>query len=113
MLELCLSLEGEIRCTFLKTAENELELKQFGELQGIEPFTRVEMIEDEKMTRFIFRDVITDDPKPASNRFGGAPVRPFEAAQFMNAVQDASRTSKVRLHYFKILCSCLAVLNPH
>ena len=64
-------LEVEIRCTFLKKAENKLESEQFGEMLGIEPFTRVEMIEDEKMTRFIFRNVITNDPKPASNPFGG------------------------------------------
>jgi beta-glucosidase len=55
----------------------------------------VEMIEDEKMTRFIFRNVITNDPKPASNPFGGAQVRPFEAAQFMNAVQEMAENTRL------------------
>lgn len=56
----------------------------------------VRFIEDEKMTRFIFRNVVTEDPKPTSGGpFGGAQITPYEAAQFMNAIQEAAENTRL------------------
>jgi beta-glucosidase len=56
----------------------------------------VELIEDEKMTRFIFRNVITDSPRQSATRsFGGAQITPFEAAQFMNSVQELAENTRL------------------
>lgn len=56
----------------------------------------VEMIEDEMMTRFIFRNVVTNEPRPSTgNPFGGVQVKPFEAAQFMNAVQEIAEGTRL------------------
>ena len=56
----------------------------------------VELIEDEKMTRFIFRNVITNDPKPSpAGTFAGVQITPFEAAQFMNATQETAEGTRL------------------
>ncbi len=55
-----------------------------------------ELIEDEKMTRFIFRNGVTNTPRPtAGGPFGGAQVTPFEAAQFMNSVQEIAERTRL------------------
>src|SRR5690606_3901060 len=57
----------------------------------------VEFIEDEKMTRFIFRNTVTNDPRRNSpgGGFGGTEITPFEAAQFMNAVQEMAENTRL------------------
>ncbi|MEK6479984.1 glycoside hydrolase family 3 N-terminal domain-containing protein [Catalinimonas sp. 4WD22] len=59
----------------------------------------VEFIEDEKMTRFIFRNTITENPVNSGyvggNPFRSAQVTPFEAAQFMNAVQELAENTRL------------------
>jgi beta-glucosidase len=59
--------------------------------------TAVEFIEDEKMTRFIFRNTIKDNPvsSAAGNPFGGVQITPFEAAQFMNSVQELAESTRL------------------
>lgn len=59
--------------------------------------TAVEFIEDEKMTRFIFRNTIKDNPvnSAAGNPFGGAQITPFEAAQFINSVQELAERTRL------------------
>lgn len=60
------------------------------------PLRAVQFIEDEKMTRFIFRNVVVQDPKPASGGgFAGAQITPFEAAQFMNSVQELAEGTRL------------------
>jgi beta-glucosidase len=55
-----------------------------------------EFIEDEKMTRFIFRNVVTQTPRPAGpGGFAGAQITPFEAAQFMNAIQELAENTRL------------------
>lgn len=56
----------------------------------------VKLIEDEKMTRFIFRNTITDNPRPAAGGgFGGTQITPFDAAQFMNSVQEIAENTRL------------------
>ncbi len=57
----------------------------------------VELIEDEKMTRFIFRNTITENPVNAGggNGFRGVQITPFEAAQFMNSVQELAENTRL------------------
>jgi beta-glucosidase len=56
----------------------------------------VRLIEDEKMTRFIFRNVVTDNPRPGTGGgFGGAQITPYQAAQFMNAVQEMAENTRL------------------
>jgi beta-glucosidase len=56
----------------------------------------VELIEDEKMTRFIFRNVITNNPVPSSGgSFAGVQITPFDAAQFMNTVQEVAEGTRL------------------
>jgi beta-glucosidase len=56
----------------------------------------VQLIQDEKMTRFIFRNTITENPKPVTGGgFGGAQITPFETAQFMNSVQELAETTRL------------------
>ena len=56
----------------------------------------VQLIEDEKMTRFIFRNTITNNPKPGSaGGFGGVQITPYEAAQFTNAIQELAENSRL------------------
>ena len=57
----------------------------------------VDYIENQKMTRFIFRNTIKNNPvnTGAGNGFAGVQISPYEAAQFMNAVQELSE--RIRL----------------
>ena len=57
----------------------------------------VTFIEDEKMTRFIFRNTIVDNPvnTGGGNPFGGVQITPFEAAQFTNAVQELAESTRL------------------
>lgn len=55
-----------------------------------------EFIEDEKMTRFIFRNVVTQTPRAvAPGGFAGAHITPYEAAQFMNAIQELAENTRL------------------
>lgn len=57
----------------------------------------VQFIEDEKMTRFIFRNSVTNNPDrvPSGNPFRGVQITPFEAAQFMNSVQEIAENTRL------------------
>ena len=56
----------------------------------------VELIEDEKMTRFIFRNVVTNHVKPSTgNPFSGVHITPFQAAQFMNSTQEIAEGTRL------------------
>jgi beta-glucosidase len=58
----------------------------------------VELIEDEKMTRFVFRNTITHNPVNTSgggNTFRGVQITPFETAQFMNSVQELAESTRL------------------
>lgn len=56
----------------------------------------VGLVEDEKMTRFIFRNGITANPKPSNGfSFGGTQITPFEAAQFMNSIQEVAENTRL------------------
>ena len=57
----------------------------------------VDLIENEKMTRFIFRNTITNNPDrtPSTNAFRSSGVTPFEAAQFMNSVQEMAENTRL------------------
>jgi beta-glucosidase len=58
--------------------------------------TAVRYIQDEKMTRFIFRNQVTATPdptKPAGR--AGADVTPYEAAQFMNMIQELAESTRL------------------
>lgn len=56
----------------------------------------VEFVEDEKMTRFIFRNTVVDAPvNSGGGGWGGAQITPFEAAQFTNAVQELSESTRL------------------
>jgi len=60
------------------------------------PLRAAEFIEDEKMTRFIFRNVVTQNPRPTTGGgFAGVQITPFEAAQFMNAVQELAENTRL------------------
>ena len=57
----------------------------------------VDYIENQKMTRFIFRNTIKTNPvnSGAGNGFAGVQISPYEAAQFMNAVQELSERTRL------------------
>jgi beta-glucosidase len=56
----------------------------------------VQLIQDERMTRFIFRNTITQNPKQTVvGGFGGAQITPYEAAQFMNSIQELSESTRL------------------
>ena len=57
----------------------------------------VDYIENQKMTRFIFRNTIKNNPvnTGAGNGFAGVQISPYEAAQFMNAVQELSERTRL------------------
>ncbi len=60
------------------------------------PLRAAEFIEDEKMTRFIFRNVVTQNPRPTTGGgFAGAQITPFEAAQFMNSIQELAESTRL------------------
>jgi beta-glucosidase len=57
----------------------------------------VRYIFDEHMTRFIFRNTVTSDPAPpqAGSGWRGAEINPYEAAQFMNAMQEMAESTRL------------------
>jgi beta-glucosidase len=58
----------------------------------------VELIEKEKMTRFVFRNSVTQNPVRSGaigNGFRGVQITPFEAAQFMNSVQEVAESTRL------------------
>ena len=56
----------------------------------------VRFIEEEKMTRFIFRNTVTASTAPATGGgFRGVEVTPYDAAQFMNSVQELSEATRL------------------
>lgn len=58
--------------------------------------TAVRYLYDEKMTRFVFRNTVTGSPQPPSGRgFRGAQITPYEAAQFMNAIQETAEGTRL------------------
>ncbi|MBK5278081.1 MAG: glycoside hydrolase family 3 C-terminal domain-containing protein [Bacteroidia bacterium] len=60
------------------------------------PVKAVDFIEDEKMTRFIFRNVVTQNPRQTTGGgFAGVQITPFEAAQFMNAIQELAENTRL------------------
>jgi beta-glucosidase len=70
------------------------------EVQGKQSERAVQLIEDEKMTRFIFRNTITQNPVNTdtgggNNPFRSAQITPYEAAQFMNAVQELAENTQL------------------
>jgi beta-glucosidase len=64
---------------------------------GKVPERAVQYIEDEKMTRFIFRNKVANNPirGEAGGGFGGTEITPFEAAQFMNAIQELAENTRL------------------
>lgn len=60
------------------------------------PERAVRLIETERMTRFIFRNPIVADPDSTPPRgLGGAQVSAYEAAQFMNLVQELAEGTRL------------------
>lgn len=57
----------------------------------------VDLIENQKMTRFIFRNTVKNNPVSTGpgNGFAGTQISPYEAAQFMNAVQELSESTRL------------------
>ncbi|SHM36368.1 beta-glucosidase [Cyclobacterium lianum] len=57
----------------------------------------VQFVEDEKMTRFIFRNALKNNPSRTGGAtgFGGAEITPFEAAQFTNSVQEMAENTRL------------------
>jgi len=72
---------------------NTLNAGNYGKL----PERAVQFIEDEKMTRFIFRNTVSNNPSRgvAGGGFRGTEITPFEAAQFMNAVQELAENTRL------------------
>jgi beta-glucosidase len=58
--------------------------------------TAVRYIQDERMTRFIFRNTVTANPNPAqADARSGPQVTPYEAAQFMNMIQELAEATRL------------------
>ena len=56
----------------------------------------VQFVETERMTRFIFRNTVTATPgSDTGSRRRGAEITPYEAAQFMNAMQELAESSRL------------------
>lgn len=62
--------------------------------EGKIPDLAVKYVEDENMTRFIFRNPITATPQGGGGR-GGAQITPYEAAQYMNAIQELAESQRL------------------
>jgi beta-glucosidase len=71
---------------------NTLNAEAGGRLSG----RAVQYIEEEKMTRFVFRNTVTATPgPPTGSRRRGAEITPYEAAQFMNAMQELAASARL------------------
>ena len=59
----------------------------------------VRLIQHERMTRFVFRNVVTATPRPPApgrgGGFGGAELTPYDAAQFTNLVQELAEGTRL------------------
>jgi beta-glucosidase len=55
----------------------------------------VRLIQDEKMTRFVFRNSVTATPQAGAPGRGGAEVTAYEAAQFTNLVQEVAEGTRL------------------
>ena len=60
----------------------------------------VKLIQDEKMTRFVFRNTVTPNPQPPASGgrgggFGGTEVSAYDAAQFTNLVQELAEGTRL------------------
>lgn len=55
----------------------------------------VDYIEKEKMTRFVFRNTVTATPNPSAGGRGGAQITAYEAAQFMNSIQELAASTRL------------------
>lgn len=55
----------------------------------------VRYIEEEKMTRFVFRNTVTAAPTSFMGGRRGAEITPYEAAQFMNAIQELAASTRL------------------
>ena len=55
----------------------------------------VQYVEEEKMTRFIFRNTVTATPDAGGAAWRGAQITPYEAAQFMNAMQELTASTRL------------------
>ncbi|UCF38321.1 MAG: glycoside hydrolase family 3 C-terminal domain-containing protein [Acidobacteriota bacterium] len=66
------------------------------ETQGTLSDRAVQYVQDEKMTRFIFRNTVTATPVvDAAGGWRGAQLTPYEAAQFMNAMQELMASTRL------------------
>jgi beta-glucosidase len=90
--------------------------------EGIDSTAAAGLVGDEKMTRFVFRNVVTSDPapqraaslgepggpgaprgtldrlgpgRPGGNPFASSPVTPRQAAEFTNAVQELAERTRL------------------
>lgn len=54
----------------------------------------VQYLEHERMTRFVFRNTVTSTPGPPRRR-GGPDVTPYQAAQFMNVIQETAEATRL------------------
>jgi beta-glucosidase len=73
---------------------NSLNAEEYGRVSD----KAVELIEKEKMTRFIFRNSVTPSPVRTGLPgvgFRGVQITPFEAAQFMNSVQEIAENTRL------------------
>ena len=79
-------------------------------LGGVLPDLAAKYVEEEKMTRFIFRNTVTNSPSSeTTNDFFGAEITPYQAAQFTNALQELCESTRLgipalfksnpRIHY--------------
>lgn len=66
------------------------------EAGGHLPDRAVRYIRDEKMTRFIFRNPVTSSPDNSGEPgWGGAEITPYQAAQFMNLMQEMAESTRL------------------
>ncbi|WP_296701901.1 glycoside hydrolase family 3 N-terminal domain-containing protein [Algoriphagus sp.] len=73
---------------------NTLNAEEYGKVSD----QAVDFIENEKMTRFIFRNSVTQNPVRTGARsigFRGVQITPYEAAQFMNSVQEIAENTRL------------------
>ena len=62
---------------------------------GQVPVLAGKLLFEEKMTRFILRNTVTNSPQETGHQFFGAQVTPYEMAQFTNAVQEMCETTRL------------------
>ncbi|WP_372948527.1 glycoside hydrolase family 3 protein [Mariniphaga sp.] len=71
---------------------NTLNAEAFGKVSE----NGVRYIENEKMSRFIFRNPVVESPERyGEGGFGGSQISPYEAAQFTNSVQEIAENTRL------------------